>query len=144
MAKNEPKGRTKNPSLVERLFGELTDLTDEEIDFLYDAFSHEERAAEAVYRIAEAAAVGYRKKNLPVPDHVQAAIRAMRPFSNLEDAKPGLLQKLVEKLSKPVAGPVSDLTYAWRKRTELTEGDRAILDTLTGELQKDWKEEEPE
>jgi len=144
MAKNEPKGRIKKPSLVERLFGELTDLTDEEIDFLYDAFSHEESAAEAVYRIAEAAAVEYRKKNLPVPDHVQAAIQTTRPLSSLNGAKPGVLQKLVEKLDKPVAGPVSDLMYAWRKRTELTEGDRAILDNLTDELQEDWEEKKPE
>ena len=106
MAKNESERRNKSPSLVERLFGDLTDLSDEEIDLLYGAFSAREEPAQAVYRVAEGVAVEYRKKDVPVPEHTRAAVEATHPLSSLEGAKPALLQKLVDKLRKPVAGPV--------------------------------------
>src|SRR5947208_1043663 len=131
MAKVEPKGRDKPFSFLERLFGDLTDLSDEEVDLLWDAFSVGEEPAHQVYRIAEEAAVEYRKMDLPLPDHVRAAMQATRALTKLEGAKATLLQNLVEKLKKPVAGPVSDPAYQYHKRTELTESDRAILDKLT-------------
>lgn len=143
MAKGESKGRNKDSPLFQRLFGDLTDLSDEEVDLLWDAFSTGEERAQAVYRIAEEAAVEYRKMNVPLPDHVKAAIQATRPLSNLEGATAGMVQKLVEKLKKIVAGPVNDPAFAYHKRTELNESDRAILDELTNELQKDWSKEEP-
>ena len=143
MAKNEAKRIHNRHLLIERLFGDFSNLSDDEIDMLYSTLSPSGSAAEAVYRIAEGVAVEFRKKNLPVPEHIQAAILATRPVTSLDGAKPGFLQELVEKLKTPFGGPISDTQYAYRNREELSEGDKAILDDLKEELEKDWKKEKP-
>jgi len=143
MAQNEKPKKSQDNELLQKLFGDLSDLSDEELDLLYGAASSSADPMEVIYRIASQAAVEYRKQNVPVPEHVQAALNASRSHSSLEGAGPSFFQRVVEKLKTPFAGSIADPAHAYRNLTQLSHGDRTILNELTDELGRDWESEEP-
>ena len=51
-------------------------MTDEELDKIYEALYPGTDPRAIVHRLAEEAAADYRKRNEPIPDHVQAALDA--------------------------------------------------------------------
>ncbi len=144
MEKRDKPNNKPEDDFVRRLFGDVAEISDEEVDLLYEALSSGEPASNAVYRAAETAAVEYRKRGVVPPDHIQAALEATRPTKGLEGAKESFLQKVIEKLGQPVTGPVGDPAYSYRSLKELTEKDRQTLDELTRELQRDWGKKEDE
>jgi hypothetical protein len=144
MANDELRKQKGEAQFFEKLFGDVAELNDEELDLLYTSVAPGESPSVSVYRIAEGAAMHYRKQGKVPPEHVQAALDATRPEISLQGAARSALQQVVAKLRKPVLGPVSDPAYAHRHLTGVTDEDRAVLDNLTKQLQKDWEKEKSE
>lgn len=139
--RNKPQNRPED-DFVRRLFGDVAEISDEEVDFLYDSLSSGESASSMVYRAAEKAAIEYRKRGIVPPDHIQAALEATRAPKGLEGARESFLKNVIERLGQPVTGPVGDPAYSYRNLKEMTEKDRQTLDELTEELQRNWDQEE--
>src|SRR5258708_15281104 len=76
------------PDLFDKLFGDPAALADDELNMLYEALSPGTDPSAIVHRIAEEAAVEYRKRNRMPPDHVQATLDATREIRSLDDAAP--------------------------------------------------------
>lgn len=144
MEQDEKQKKNLGDELLERLFGDPTDLSDEELELLYAASPSTKSPTELIYSLASQAAIEYRKKNLPLPEHLISALNASRPDLSLDRVGPSLFQKVVEKLKAPFPGPVADPAYAYRDLTELSHDDRTILEGLTDELGKDWEDEKDE
>jgi hypothetical protein len=60
-------------SLVTGLFGNVTELGDEELKLIYDAIAPDEDAAAVVESLTSEAAERYTIRNKPCPGHVRAA-----------------------------------------------------------------------
>jgi hypothetical protein len=138
MANDELRKEKREAEFFERLFGEVTELSDEELDLLYAALAPGESPTETICGLAERAAMEYRKRGKVPPEHVQAALDATRPDACLKGTKPSFR----EKLAAAFTGPVSDPVFGYRHLKEVTANDKAILDSLSGELQEDWDEGE--
>lgn len=137
------KSTSNEPDLLEKMYGNAAQLEGEELDSLYEALAPSKDPASIVRRIAEAAAVQYRKQNRVPPDHVQAALDATRTVASLEGATSSKLQEIVLALKHPFKGAVTDLAYAYRNRDgALDSGDQAIMDDLNEELERDWDQED--
>jgi hypothetical protein len=133
---------TSGADFTEKLFGDITELSDEELDLLFDATAPSESASVSMYRLAEQSAVEYRRAGKVPPDHVQAILRATRPQTSLEGAKAPFLKNIVETLKAPFSGPVSNPAFSYRDRTDITDSDKAGIDELSDELSEDWEDEE--
>jgi len=139
MANNELREQEAVVEFLQRLFGEVTELNDEELDLLYSSVAPGQSPTESLYLIAERAATHYRKQGKVPPEHVQAALAATRPQPTPGETK----QSFLEKLAAPFTGPVSDPAFAHRGLKEITAEDRDILERLSDELRQDWKEGYP-
>jgi hypothetical protein len=142
MAKENPN--SPEQELFDRLFGDITQLNDEELDALYESVAPPHPAREQIRRIAEQAAVGYRLHQQLPPEHVQTALDATRTQTTLEGTTKSSLKRIVEALKPPVRGPVGDPSFAFQKKKDLTEADRQILERQVGELAQDWGETDEE
>ena len=142
MAKEHPN--SPEQELLDRLFGDITQLNDEELDAHYESVSPPDPPREQIHRLAEEAAVAYRKRQQLPPEHVQAALDATRAQTALEGTTKSSLKRIVEALKPPVRGPVGDPSFSFHKKENLTEGDRQILDNQVEELSQDWGETEDE
>jgi hypothetical protein len=130
------------PDLFDKLFGDPALLADDELNMLYGALSPGTEPPAIIHRIAEEAAVEYRKQNRMPPDHVQAALDATREVRSLGDAKLPVLRQIVDALKAPFAGAVNDPALAYRNRDgALDKDDQDIMDSLTDELCQDWGED---
>jgi hypothetical protein len=143
MADHRKPIEKRNRGLFERLFDEPWDLSDEEIDLVLGPKSPSADALDEIYRIASRVATNYRERGLPIPEHLDSALIASRPFARLDDAEPAYLLKIVEKLRRPFLGSVTDVAHAYRTISGLTEQDQQILDALSAELEKDWQKKRP-
>jgi hypothetical protein len=130
--------------LLNRLLGEVTQLNDEELDALCDAVGPQDDPRERIHRLAEEAAVTYRREQKLPPDHAQAALDATRTQTTLEGASTSGLKRIIDAVKRPVLGPVGDPSFAFQKKTELTEEDRRILEEQVKELAEDWEEKNEE
>lgn len=139
MANEKSPNNRPSQEMLDRLFGDVTQLSDEEIDALYEAVAPQDDPRQAVYRLAEQAAVTYRQSGQLPPDHVQAALDATRTPKSLEGTK-SALKHIVDAIKPPTRGPVGDPSFAFHKRTELTDEDRRLLDEQTKELAEDWED----
>ena len=142
MARDNSAKKNAEAEFLDRIFGDITELGDEELDILFESVAPGENASAAMRTIAEQVAAQYRKAGKVSPSHVDAALQATRQHASLEGARPPLLKRIVESLKPPALGPVSDLSFSYRNRTDVTEGDKRALDELAGELNEDWEDEE--
>src|SRR5260370_24633895 len=138
MASNKKQSEDNNKTLFDKLFGNPWDLGDDELEMIYRELHSGEDPLDAVYRIARRAATTYRNEDQRIPEHVNSALKASRPFARLEDMDTEYIRKLLHKLRMVFPGPVHDVVHAYRKASEITERDRSILDELGTELEKDW------
>src|SRR5574340_908653 len=132
-----PNDRLPNdkPDMLDKLFGDPTSLSDDDLNLLFETIAPGEDPSQAIHRMAENAAVAYRKKNQVPPDHVQAALQAARHVTSLDQASPSLLQQIANKLASPVLGPVNDPAFSDRNRAgDLNESDKAVINELTKDL----------
>lgn len=130
--------------LLNRLLGDVTQLHDEELDALYEAVGPQDDPRERIHRLAEEAAVSYRRNQKLPPNHVQAALDATRTQTTLEGISTSGLKRIIDAVKRPVLGPVGDPSFAFQKKTELTEEDRRILEEQVKELAEDWEEKDEE
>jgi hypothetical protein len=140
---NDKAPQNPDPDVLESLFGDVTQLGDEEVAALYDAVAPGEDPGEMIHRLAEKAAITYRLRQQLPPEHVQAALDATRTQTGLQNTK-SALKRIVDAIKPPVLGPVGDPSYAFHKREELTEEDRRLLEEQAKELAEDWEEKNEE
>lgn len=139
----QPKQPVPKHDLLDKLFGDPSEMPDEDLNMLFEALFPAADAAAAVYQIAEEAAVEYRTQNRVPPNHVQAALEAAREVKSLDTLEPSKLRQIVDALSSPFKGAVKDPIFAYRNRDgELDEEDKRILDDLTEELQRGWEDDD--
>lgn len=141
MAKDKPFKKGPETEFIEKLFGNVMELSDEELDLLYQAVSSGTSPAAKVHELAEQAAMRYRKQNKVPPDHVRAFLKGSA-VQTLQGAKTPILKKIVAALKAPVFGPVADPAYSYRNLKNVTERDKTNVDELEDELNKDWKGKE--
>ena len=142
MARDNASKKNAEAEFLDRIFGDITELGDEELDSLYESVAPGENASAAMRALAEQSAAQYRKAGKVSPVHVDAALQATRKNVSLEGAKAPLLKRIVECLKPPTLGPVGDLSYSYRNRENVTEDDKQALDELAGELNEDWEDED--
>ena len=135
----------QEPDILDNLFGDPSELADDQLDMLFTALAPGTDPAANIRNIAETAAVQFRTQNKMPPDHVQAALDATREIKALDNTPASTLRQIVDAIKAPFTGAVYDPAYAYRNRDgELVNDDQAIVDGLTDELQKDWDDEEQE
>lgn len=139
MAKDKPFKKGPETEFTDKLFGDVANLSNDELDILYESMAPGVDAGAAVNELAEQVAAKYRAQNKVPPDHVLACLRATGA-KTLEGAKMPTLKKIVESLTGPAKGPVEDLAFSYRNRKGMSERDKNNIDELTKELGKDWEE----
>jgi hypothetical protein len=118
--------------LREKLFGDLAELSDEELDALYKSVAPQGQPAATVQELALQAASRYRKRGKLPPAHVQACQKS--PLANtLESATTPVLEEIVEALSPSVPRPAAD-TVPSPIRKSVTETDKKRIGELAEEL----------
>ncbi len=141
MADDKKPTQKHDHGLFERLFGEPWELSDEDLEIALSPTPPFEDALDKIYETANRVAVKYREQGLPIPDHLDSALRASRPFARLDDADPAYLLKIIEKLKSPFLGPVADVAHAYRTVSGISKQDQQILDELLTDLGRDWHDE---
>jgi len=139
MAKDKPFKKGPETEFTDKLFGDVANLSDEELETLYESMAPGVDAGAAVRELAEQVAAKYRAHNKVPPDHVLACLRATGT-KTLEGAKMPALKKIIESLTGPARGPVEDLAFSYRNRKGMSERDKNNVDELAKELGKDWEE----
>jgi len=141
MASDKQPKNVPEVEFLDKLFGDVTELNDDELDLLYEAVAPAEDACAALHDLAEQAAVKLRKAGKVPPDHVQAILRATRTQTSLEGTQTPVLKRIVESLKTPLLGPVGDLAFSHRNLKDITEKDKAALEELSQELNEDWEDQ---
>jgi hypothetical protein len=140
-----PRDKLPNqePDIFDNLFGDPAELADDDLNTLYEALAPGTDPAAVIRGLAEAAAVRYRTQNKMPADHIQSALDATREVKSLDNVSPSKLRQIVDAITAPFMGAVSDPAFAYRNRDgELNADDQAIADALTDELQRDWDDED--
>jgi hypothetical protein len=131
--------------VLDKLFGTTDEMTDEDLNMLYEAIAPGRDATAIVHRLAADAAIECRLQNRPLPDHLQAALDATREVKGLDNVEPSKLRQIVDALTAPYTGAVKDPAYAYRNcEGELDTHDQRIVDELTDELRKEWRGDDGE
>lgn len=128
---------------ADRLFGDVADMSKEEVDELYAAIAPTIDPRAQVYEIAAKAAQQYRLRGEDVPPHVQVALNATKTITNQNDGKLATLREIVAKAMHPTLGPAKELSYSFRGKKELSDSDQNILEDLSEKMRDDWKEDDP-
>jgi len=139
MAKDKPFKKGPEAEFIDKLFGDVANLSDEELDMLYESMVPGVEVGAAVRELAEEVAAKYRTQNKVPPEHVLACLRATGAKA-LEGTKTPVLKKIVESLTGPATGPVEDLPFSYRNRKGMGERDESNVDALAEELNEDWEE----
>jgi hypothetical protein len=139
MAKDKPFKKGPETEFTDKLFGDVADLSDEELDILYESMASGVDAGATVRELAEQVAAKYRAQNKVPPDHVLACLRATGA-KTLEGAKIPVLKEIIESLTGPTEGAVEDLAFSYRNRKGMSERDKTNVDELAKELGEDWEE----
>jgi hypothetical protein len=141
MAKDKPFKKGPETEFTDKLFGDAANLSDEELDILYESMAPGVDAGAAVRELAEQVAAKYRTQNKVPPEHVLACLRATGA-KTLEGTKTPVLKKIIESLTGPAKGPVEDLAFSYRNRKGFSERDKNNVDELAEELGEDWEDGE--
>lgn len=139
MAKDKSFKKGPESEFIDKLFGDVESLSDEEVDILYESMTPGVDAKAAMRSLAEQAATKYRTQNKVPPEHVLACLSATGA-KTLEGAKTPMLKKIIKSLTGPVSAPVGELAFSYRNRTGFTEKDKHNVDELKAELNEDWEE----
>jgi hypothetical protein len=141
MAKDKPFKKGPETEFTDKLFGDVANLSDEELDIFYEAVAPDLNAGATVRELAQQVAAKYRAQKKVPPDHVLACLRATGE-KTLEGAKTPVLKKIIESLTGPAMGPVDELAFSYRNRKGMSERDKTNVDELAKELGEDWKDGE--
>jgi hypothetical protein len=139
MAKDKPFRKGPETDFTDKLFGDVADLSDEELDILYEGMAPGVDAGSTVRELAQQVAAKYRAQNKVPPDHVLACLR-LTGEKTLEGTKTPVLKKIIESLTGPAKGPVEELAFSYRNRKGMSERDKNNVDELAKELGEDWEE----
>lgn len=140
----QPKRPDPDRDLLDKVFGAPDEMPDEDLAMLFEALAPDsDDPPSIVHRLAEGAAVEYRKGSRPLPDHVQAALDATREAKNLDDLGSSKLRQMVDEICLPFTGSVNDAAYAYRNRDgKLDAEDQVIIDQLTDEVKGEWDDQD--
>lgn len=76
MANDKPFKQRPEVEFIDKLFGDVASLSDEDLDILYESMAPGVDAGAAVRELAEQVAAEYRTQNKVPPEHVLACLRA--------------------------------------------------------------------
>jgi hypothetical protein len=124
---------------IERVLGNPLEADSAEIDALFSEFGDDKNPAKTVFDLAAKAAQNYRLRDQAVPVHVVEALNFTKGV--LSGNNPESAAKVIDALMNPFFGPVQQISYAFRNRTENTKHDEELLEKLSRELQKDRSED---
>jgi hypothetical protein len=130
--------------LRDKLFGDLTELSAEELDLLYHSVAPEEEAAVAVHALAAQSADRYRKRHKPAPEHVKASLQSRGALITIEQTHPPALRAIVEGLGGPSSEPPESMRRPDGKSRDVTAADRRGIKELTSELKADGEDGDPD
>jgi hypothetical protein len=141
MAKDKPFKKGPETEFIEKLFGDVANLSDEELDLLFESCAPGTNAAQAAHVVAERVATRYRQQNKVPPKHVLECLKTTAA-PTLEGAKSSKLKQIIDSLKAPFTAPVWDPAAAYRNRKEQSERDKDGVKELDDELGEDWEEQE--
>jgi hypothetical protein len=126
---------------ISSLLGDPASMEELEIEAAFDELRGPADIIQQTIDIAEDAAKTYRVSGRPVPDHLQAALKALKGTVDLERAPQSVLTNIVETALAPFCGPVERVAYSYRELTKKNEKDREVLESLADEVKGDWGKE---
>ena len=126
-----------------RLYGQVTEMGDDELDTLYTDLVPDRNPKEAVYGFAVEAAQKYRLRGEAIPPHVRAIINQCRPLKTLISSKPAHLRQIIAGLISPKTGPTAEVSYAYRGKKDLSDKDLKLLEEISKEVEEDWEKDKP-
>ncbi|MGA9768372.1 MAG: hypothetical protein WBV94_04980 [Blastocatellia bacterium] len=124
---------------VKRLYGDVSAMSDEEVNEWHTVVAPDVDAAEKIRNIAVRVARKYRLNNEQVPPQVQGVLNATKP--GVEGASISKLRQVIQQAITPLYGPASQVSYAYRNKKELTDQDLKLLDECSEEVKRDWTED---
>jgi hypothetical protein len=138
--RKKPSGKSTETRLLDKLFGDLTELSLEELELLYHSVAPKEEASVAVHDLAARAADRYRDRYEITPEHVQASLQGDPLLISAEPAHIPAMKAIVEALAPPQPGPGAGAGLSKRERMDVTEADRKGMDELADELKEDGED----
>jgi hypothetical protein len=133
--KRRPLRLDPQADLVQRLFGDVADIPNEEIDLVYDAIAPEEDATAAVRTLAQESANRYNRRSRRIPQHLEACGRSVeqpetRPSTAASpDSTPG-----GEAAARAPAA--SQEMQSLSAGENISDRDRKSIDELAEELER--------
>lgn len=141
MAKDKPFKRGPETEFIEKLFGDVASLSDEELDLLFESVAPGVNAAQAARDVAEKVATRYRKQKKVPPKHLLECLKTTAA-PTLEDAKSSKLKEILDSLKAPFTAPVWDPAAAYRNLKGQSERDKDGVKELDDELGEDWERDQ--
>jgi hypothetical protein len=135
-ASRKEKEARKIAEFANRLFGDINDMSPEEVDVLHDPSDLDPE--ETIYGLADEIATPLRKQNKVPPPHVQAALDATRPLKDFTRVPESRLRRIIDGILNPNPGPARQLSYSFRNRTGLLKKYLEILEAAAEEVRQDW------
>ena len=135
--------RKKLAELAEKLYDRVEDLSDDELNELYEQTMPERDAREWIRSSAIKAASSYRLRKEKVPPHVQATLDSTKQ-SSIQDVRPSELMQLVDTVLKPKTSSKRRAAFSFRQQSdqELSDKDQQILEDLAEEIEKKAQEDD--
>lgn len=140
MAKDKPCKKGPETEFIEKLFGDVASLSEEELDLLFESIAPGVNAAQAARDAAERVATRYRQQNRVPPKHVLECLKTT-VAPTLEGAKSSKLKEIIGSLTAPFTAPVWDPAAAYRNLKGHSERDKDGVKELDDELGEDWGEQ---
>ena len=127
---------------LEKLFGNMEDLSGEDLDTVFELVSQDRNPIATLHALAKRASKESRQRDEIPPPHVKAVIAGTSERDSSKDRAP--LSDVIDSLLTPSRGPVGDIAFAYRGRSEanLSPEDQEVVDSLEEELREDWSKDE--
>lgn len=126
---------------IERTLGNPIEADPDEVDTLYAEFGDGKAPAQSVFDLASKAAQKYRLEGKVVPPHVAEALRSVKKSLHAQSTDSVNAASVIDEVLRPIFGPVSEVSLAFRNRKERTENDANLLERLSNEVKRDWSED---
>lgn len=129
---------------IDQLLGDPLRADARELDTLFAEFGEGRNPAQSVLNLAAKAAQQYRLEGGAVPTHVAEALKSVKKSLLGESVDALNTVDVINEALNPISGPVLEVSYAFRNRRGRTEKDTDLLETLSGEVKRDWTEDKEE
>ncbi len=138
------KGLNDMVSDSRKLFGDVEEMDkDELLEMLNDSDPPADSVRQAAFLMLESLVKEFRLRGESPPQRYLDVLNQLRPAGELSHNPTALLQQakkwVTNLLEGPRAGTEARLQFSFHRRSELTEGDRRILEETEAELRRKMK-----